>query len=48
MSYPQWLYAPLCSLAGILVGAIILVVFYEVVWRRETGTKWWWINRERK
>lgn len=45
MHYSQWIYGPLGSILGIVVGALLVIAFFEVLWRRETGKKWWWLKR---
>ena len=47
MTYPTWLYGPLGALLGILVGAVVVVLIFEVIWRRETGDRWWFLRRKR-
>ena len=42
MTYPAWLSGPLGMLLGILAGIVVLVLTFEMVWRRETGKRWWW------
>jgi hypothetical protein len=32
----------LYGVLGIAVGAVCVIAFFEVIWRRETGKKWWW------
>ena len=47
MNYPSWLYGPLGSLLGVAMGVIVVVVLFEIIWRRETGKRWWWLGRNR-
>lgn len=45
MTYPTWLYGPLGWLLGTVLGVIMVVLVFEVIWRRETGKRWWWLRR---
>lgn len=39
MNYAVW------NLLGIAVGVVIVTLYFEVIWRRETGKKWWFLKK---